>query len=485
MIFSRLGRDTVLYGLSTLLVRGIQIVLIPIYSRVLGSGEYGVVETVAIAGALINLTVAMEISQGMARYIADAPGAAARRGYASTALGFGLLAYGLFLLVVAVMSVPLSQWLLDGHASPNTLLLAAAALAVNGAFVMVQDLLRWQLRPMAYLAAGLAYSLGSAGVGIWLVAGQGFGVAGVFWAQLAGAALGGLVSVSSAAGLLGLQFDGVRLRQMLHYSLPLVLSGAAVFGNLFVDRIVVREALGLEALGIYGVAARFASVVSIMAVGLQAALSPLVFRSWRDPSTALILARVCRYYCVFMVPVVGGLALFSSEILLVATGPSFHDGRAVLPFLALAAMFSTLYVFAPGLFLGERTVRVAVLNMGGAFLNLCLSLSLTPVFGMIGAALAAIISAATVFAGYVLLGRSYFPVPYQGARVMMSMAACTVLVLLAKGWNTAPPEWSHSQVAIKFAVLLVVTFAAAAIGLDKMDRVQLIGKLQSLVLRRA
>ncbi|HEY0931231.1 MAG TPA: hypothetical protein VGE27_15020, partial [Gemmatimonas sp.] len=93
MGLQRLGRDTLLYGLSTLLVRGLQIFLIPVYSRALGSGEYGVVETVAIAGALVNLTIALEISQGMARYIADAPDESARRALASTAVAFAALAY--------------------------------------------------------------------------------------------------------------------------------------------------------------------------------------------------------------------------------------------------------------------------------------------------------------------------------------------------------------------------------------------------------
>jgi O-antigen/teichoic acid export membrane protein len=80
-----------------------------------------------------------------------------------------------------------------------------------------------------------------------------------------------------------------------------VISGAAVFGNLFIDRIAVLEFLGLEALGVYGVTARFASVVSILAVGLQAALSPLVFRHWREPGTAATLGRICRWYLVVMV----------------------------------------------------------------------------------------------------------------------------------------------------------------------------------------
>lgn len=484
-IARRLGRDTLFYGLATLLVRGLQIFLIPVYSRALGSGDYGVVETVAIAGALVNLTVALEISQGMARYIADAPDERARRAIASTAVGFAAIAYAAFALAVAAFSDELAQGLLAGQAPSQTLALAAAAIAVNGVFVIVQDLLRWQLRPGSYVVASLAYALGSAGVGIWLVAVQGIGVAGVFWGQLAGALLGLVVSLSRASGLLARVFDGQRLRTMLLYSLPLVLSSAAVFGNLFIDRIVVRELLGLEALGVYGVTARFASVVSILAVGLQAALSPLVFRHWREPGTAATLGRICRWYLVAMVALVGGIALLATQIMGTLTGPAFHGGSAVLPLLTLGAMFSTLYVFAPGLFLGERTGRVALLNVAGALVNLVAALLLTRWFGLLGAALAAMIAPAFVFAGYLALGRQWFTVPYKGIRIAVSLALVVALVITGMVWPAAPTLWDPATLVTKAALWCLCLGLAVALGTDAADRHQISQILRALARQRS
>jgi O-antigen/teichoic acid export membrane protein len=466
----RLGIDSVVYGIATLLVRGIQIFLIPVYSQALGSGGYGVVETVAIFGALANLTVALEISQGMARYIADAPDERARRNIASTAVGFASLAYATFALAVAAFSDDLAQWLLAGQAPSLTLAMAAAAIALNGIFVIVQDLLRWQLRPGSYLAASLAYVLGSATVGIWLVAVQDVGVAGVFGAQLAGAVFGLAVSLVRAGDLLGRIFDPHWLRSMLIYSLPLVLSGVAVFGNLFIDRIVVRELLGLEALGVYGVTARFASVVSILAVGLQVALSPLVFRHWREPGTAATLGRICRWYLVAMVALVGGISLLSGPIMETLTGPAFHEGSTVLPLLTLGAMFSTLYVFAPGLFLGERTGRVALLNVAGALVNLVAALLLTPWLGLLGAAFAAAIAPACVFAGYLILGRTWFRVPYKASRVTFSLALILMLVSVGVVWPSGSAFWDPPTIALRIALWCLCLCFAVRFGTEDADR---------------
>lgn len=466
----RLKRDVIFYTASILLVRGMQIFLIPIYTRVLGVGEYGVVETVVIAAALVNLTVALEIAQGMARAIADEPDEATRRAYGSTAVGFGTAAYGLFLLAVCIAASPLAKWLLEGHADGKTLIVAAVALAVNGVFVLMQDLLRWHLRPGAHLSAGLAYSLGNACVGLGLVAGLHLGVIGVFWGQLAGAVLGGVVSVCGGRGLFVPRLDPVLLRRMLKYSLPLVVASAAVFGSLFLDRIIVREVLGLEALGIYGVTARFASAISILAIGLQAGLLPLVFRNWRDPATAHQFAGICRIYCCGITLLVGGLSLFSSEVFLIITHSAFYEGRSVLSLLSLGVALSTLYVFSPGLYLGERTRTVAVLNIVGVMVNLGVALALTPVLGLTGAAIASVFTSVAILAGHVVLGKRWFPVPYQWPRVAVSLGLAAGVAVLGMVWNAPPPTWSLMQISVKAAVLAFCAAIAVTAGLSAEDR---------------
>lgn len=472
-MFRRLASDSLLYGAAMLLVRGLQIFLLPVYTSVLGAGHYGVVEVATIAGALVNLTVALEVSQGMARYVADSPLLQDRRRYATTAVLFASAAYTAFFLFVAMASESLSRWLFDGQAGASDIVLIAAALALNGVFVLLQDLLRWLLRPGAYLLASLAYAAGTVSVGATLVAHAGWGVSGVFWGQLAGAALGLAVAAWSARSLLGFRADSKAFRTMLRFSLPLVVSGVAVFFSTFVDRIVVRNVLGLEALGVYGVAARFASVTGILTVGLQAALSPLVYRAWREQGMGEQLAQAFRFYCFGMLPVLGALSLFAGEILLAATGPEFHDARHVLPILAAASILAALYVFAPGLFLGERTGRVALLNLAGAAFNLALCLTLVPLLGPIGAALAAIIAAASVFAGFVGGGNVHFRVPFDASSGAAALALVVALVTAGLAWNYAAPRWDLSQLLGKSALLVLATLIAFVVVLRPGDRLRL------------
>lgn len=456
-MFKRLLRDSVIYSASTALARGVQIILIPVYTRLLGPAEFGVVDMVAVFGALVNLTVALEISQGVARYLADAQKESDRRSYASTGVIFSVGAYGTFALVSVTLATPLATLLFGSDQWASALRIGIAALAINGLFTLLQDLLRWRLAPGAYLLASMAYTLGNVGVGIYLVGFAGAGVAGVLWGQVAGAIAGAAVAWSRMESFIAVSFDFVRLKEMLGYSGPLVLSGIAVFASQFIDRIAVRELLGIDSLGIYGVAARFASMLGLVTVALQAALTPLVYQRYRDPGTPLELARIFRCYCAVMVPALGALALFSPEIIAAFSGPSYRAAKDILPVLAVASLLTTLYIFAPGSFLEKRTGVVAGINLTAAGLNLVLNLILVPTLGIRGAALATCCAAAVAFNGFMMSSQWLYPVPHAWTRI--GNAAALALVLIVVGiWLSSDQRGLQPEL---FAVKLLLIGAAA------------------------
>ncbi len=445
--------------------------LIPVYTHYLAAAQYGLVETVVILAALANLTVALEIAQGMGRYFADTPDVEDRNRYPTTAFYFAAFCYVIFAGTGSVFSGPLSAWLFRSLENSSALIVALWAIALNGLFAISLDVLRWQLRPISYVLASAAYLIFGAVFGASLVAFTELGVLGVFLGQLVGAAVGLSVALLMAEGLLQAgRISTSALRQMLRFSLPLVLSSTAIFASTYVDRITVGSLLGADALGLYGVAARLASTVGILTVGLQAALSPLVYKSWRSPDTPGRLAQIFRIYCVAMTPVIGGLGLFATEIIELLTEPNFHGASTVLPILAGTSMLLSAYIFAPGLYLGKRTGMAATLSFCGALVNLGLSLILTAWLGILGAALAAFTAAGIVFAGHVVWGGRYFRVPFS---IPSSLAIGSVLAgLIVAGLVFTMPAFSGDLPSVPARLIGLICCCAFVwqFGLTGADR---------------
>ena len=101
-------KDSFVYGLSNVISRGIAPFLLPLYTRVFSPTDYGVIDILTIVATLVNLTVALEITQGVMRHYAEAASAGDRARFVSTALWFSMVMYGLFVLVALWSSEPLT-----------------------------------------------------------------------------------------------------------------------------------------------------------------------------------------------------------------------------------------------------------------------------------------------------------------------------------------------------------------------------------------
>ena len=437
-------------------MRGIQFLLIPIYTRYLSPYEYGIIDTITIAAGIVNLVLTFEIIQGMAWNLSDRIDPEHTKIYSSTALLFVILMYLIFFIGSLTFSNPLSKILINDY-PPNLLIpLAAAAIATMGLFTVLQDIARWHLRATAHLTSAFVFAVGSLLSGFLLIKIFKVGIIGVFYTQLFSSIAGILAAFSYSKDILYLRFDYIALKKMLNYSIPLVYSGIAVFINVFIDRIIVREILGLDLMGIYGVAARFASVIAILSFGMQSALLPFVFRNWKESTTANQIAQLFKIYSAMILSVIVTLAIFSEEIFILFAGHSYQEGAAVFPVLMLNSFYSTLYIFSPGLFLKEKTKYIAVINIIGALINVLLTIIMTRIFGMIGAALAPAIVSVGSFCGYVFFGRKYYQVEYGTQNLALILTVPLIFSLFIVVYNSQNWSFGLNNYVFKFVGVVIV-----------------------------
>jgi O-antigen/teichoic acid export membrane protein len=95
---------------------------------------------------------------------------------------------------------------------------------------------------------------------------------------------------------------------MLRFSLPLVLSSLALIFAAYGDRIILRSTLGFQDLGIYGIGARLAAVITLVINGFQLGAAPLIYRHYDEPSTPAALAQLMRLFLAACLVGVVGLA---------------------------------------------------------------------------------------------------------------------------------------------------------------------------------
>lgn len=466
-MFRQFFKDSVIYGFSSILTRGVILLLLPLYTRVLSPVDYGIIDVILVLTNLINLTIALEISQGLARYFPEVKSKSERIGYASTALWFTVAVYTLFAALALPSATTLSYWILDSPEYRSIFQISVFAIWSNGIFYLTQNQLRWELKPKLYATTSIISTFVLTGTSVILVLGIDLGVIGVIYGQFAGSITGAALALFFTRESYNLIFDWNKWKQMVRFSLPLVPSSLGVFVSLYIDRIIIKEFMSLRDLGIFGVGYRIASIVSIVMVGFQGALTPLIYTYHHDPRTPQELARIFRYFVAIALLIFVTVSIFTQELLILFTNPEYYAAGSVLPLLTLAILLSTMYIFAPGLSITKKTGMIAAINILGALLNTALNLLLVPVFGLHGGATATCLSASVVFSLYMLFSQKNYSVPHSWGRL-------TVATVLAIGTAIVGAQLNLNiwvNAAVKSFLIFVLT--VAFIRLNLMEVVEL------------
>lgn len=423
-------RDSFAYTIPAFVSRGLALLLIPIYSRVLTPSDFGAVDILLVFGALINLTIALEVSQGVARFHAEQTADASKVAYASSAFWFTVACYGVFLLLALLYSNWLAAWVMGERGLEDAFRLGVIYISFNGVFYLMQNQFRWELRSRKYAETTLLVTLVTAGSVICFTYGLDWGLTGLLAGMTLGVACGIVYGWWGLRQSLTLAFDWRRLREMLGYSAPLVPAGLAIWVNGYIDRMMINHYLTLNEVGLYGVAFRLSSVVGLMIAGVQGALMPLILKNHHIQDTPRQLATIFRIFFAGALLVFLGLSLFAREVLRLMTTPDFYQASTLVVYLVPAAMLAQMYIFAPGVSISKKTHIYLWVNLLGVLANASLGWCLIPRFGMAGAAVATLVGNACAFTLVMCMSQRLYPVPHDWMRLAAAAAVAVGLVVL-------------------------------------------------------
>lgn len=451
------------YSVSDIFTKGSIFLLIPFYTRVLSPSEYGIIDILLIITILATLTVSLEITQALAIYYSESKDKALRARYASTAFWFTLVTFFPFILLCYTQSKEISQMLFGTDKYWLILKYYFIVLFFHGIYQVTLNQLRWMQKTKSYVLVSVVYS------GVLLLFSWYFvfyldkGLLGVVQAQLITTIMAAITSICLAKSAYRFQFDAKLLKKMLVFSTPLVPSSIAVFVVLYIDRIAIQDLLGLEELGIYGVGYKVAAVITLVTSGVLTALTPLIYSNHKDKGTPEHISSILRYFVLITTSIILSLAFFSKEILVLIATPAYYKAYVVIPLIAGGIVFSSMYVFAPGLAIKKKSKIIAFISIFLAVLNTLLNYLLIPIFGISGAAIATLIAGISTFLVYIAVSQKYYYVPYKWKRLATSIISLSITVYLINKINL-DITFINEIVKTFTLILLIVLFAFVLIN---------------------
>ena len=423
-----LTKDTLIYSIPVFVSRGMAIFLLPLYVRIVSQSELGAMDLFLAFGNIAAFTVAFEISQGVARFIPEISNIKKRKIYSATGFIFTLFTYLIFIFICYLFSSDLSYIITGSNYFDFEFKLALVYIFLNGLFYYNQNLLRFEGRSFPFAIASCSYVIFKLTFTIYFGSYLGWGLSAIFISFILSTLIALIITTFFLKDFLITSFQLKPLKRLLSFSLPLVPASAMVFICLYVDRIIVSKLIGLEAAGEYGVGLRLASAFGLIIMGFKMALTPLIYKHYKEDSTPDALAKIFRYFVCTALVFVTTYSLMAREILFVLTTENYFGLTYIVPILTLSFCFMHINVFMPGITIKKKTTIILFINLGIASLNVAANFLLIPYFGLIGAAIATFASSFIGFVIYAHVSQFYYYVKHEWQKLVMNfLFSCSLI----------------------------------------------------------
>ena len=446
----QLAGQTVIYGLSTILARIINFLFVPIYTRLLTPESYGVVTEFMAYIAVLQVVLVLGLETGCFRF-ANKEGVDPKKVYANAFVTVFCVS-ATFLALMIAFSGPISTALgYEGYGS--CIRYMGGILALDSLTAILFAKLRQEGKAVKFALIKTVKILTETGANLFLFLWFPKHVNSAEWlltfipstpdfsyvifAIFVSCVVCGLIFIPDLLSL-SFRMDAKLLRQMLAYSLPLMVAALPGIVNDFLDRILFRyfdtnAEAWRSSLGLYQAAVKLAVIMNLFIQMFRYAAEPFFFRRAAEKDSRKLYATVQEYFTAFCGLVFLGVILYIDIIALIL-GPQFRSAVGIVPLMLLSYMLlGMLFNVSMWYKLSGKTNMAIWITLAGLVVTAVVIVIFMPRYSYWAAAFGHFASYVVMFAISSILGAKYYPIPYRWGRIgliFVVMGACYGISLL-------------------------------------------------------
>ena len=453
-----LAKDTAIYGLSSIVGRFLNYLLVPLYTHYMPkeSGDYGVSTNIYAYTALILVLLTFGMETTLFRFANEEK----EKSDTVFSTGFTLIASltAVFLILVFGFISPIADKL--GYAEHhNSLLMMAVVVAMDALQALPFSYLRFQKRPIRFASLKMLFIALNIGLNVlfFVVLHR----TSVFYVFLLNLVCTGVISLLFLPQLFKIQwhFDVALLRRMFSYSWPILILGIAGNLNQVADKIMFPLVYPDQAdanvqLGVYGSCVKIAMIMAMITQAFRYAYEPIVFAKAKDGDKNEYYAVAMKYFLIFtllaFLCVMGYI-----DVLQHILGKDYREGMQVVPIVMAAEIMMGVYFNLSFWYkLIDKTIYGAWFSLAGCAVLFAVNYFFIPKYSYMACAWGGVAGYGTAMVLSYIVGQIRNPIPYPMKSIMVYvlMAALFFAVMQA-----VPHEW-HIVLRLAINTALIGAF---------------------------
>lgn len=426
-----------MYSFGDVLVKASGFFLIPIYTRILTPTEYGIVGYFQVFSQILIVVLGFGFHGAQTRYYYEHRDDNETVGKFMFTINSTTIIAFLVLILPLLLVGSLRGWTIGSENIPFypylTVTLIAVLLSVLN--TNVTSSLRMKQNFLGATLVHVFTFLLTTSATIFLVVYLKQGAFG----RIAGNALGLAIIflpcyIFLYARHFKPQFSKEALKYAVGFGFPIVIH--LLMGTIHnsIDRLMLEHYLPISELGIYTLGISVANVLMVVITGFDQAYQPSYFELMNSSQTDKegTVARTFSVYLLLITVITCIGMIFGGPFLVIFAGKDFIGVIKIFPYLLLAIYFASYSnFFASPIFYFKKTMFLPYISGSSAVVNILLNLILIPIYGIIGAAIATILSHIWISLFYCILGNKLFKVRWPWKYIVISNLLVYISIFLS------------------------------------------------------
>ncbi len=424
-----LTKDTAVYGISTMLGRFLNFLLVPFFTNVFLPAEYGVVNILYSYIAIFNIIFLYGMDSAYLKFSAFKDIGDDKENFSTPYISVFLTSV-LIIFLIFVFVNPITTFL-EIDNSKNILVVLSALILFFDANVVIPFLkLRLERKAKIFSLYRVINILINIFLNVYLILFLKWGIEAIFISNLSASVFTLILIAPTIFKNFKLSFHKVLFKRLLKFGLPYLPAGIAVMLVQVIDVPILQALTDLKTVGIYKANYKLGIFMMLFVNMFQFAWQPFFLNNAKEENAKELFSKVLTYFTLVGSTMLVFLSLFIDDIVKIKFGgfslfgSDYWSGLYIVPVILLAYLFNGFYVvFSAGIYIEEKSIYAPIVAGLGAITNVAANFLLIPHFNIMGAAFATLLSYIVMASGYYIVTQKFYKINYDYIKLVKIIIA--------------------------------------------------------------
>ncbi len=467
--------DTAVYGVSTMVGRFLNFILVPFYTNIFLPSEYGIIQIIYAYVAILNIVYIYGMDSAYLKFAAFKEIGDDKENFSTPYISifFTSLVLSLFIVlnknsIASLLGIPGEYHYL--------IYIAAGLIFLDSNAVIPYLKLRLDRNAKKFSLFKILQICVNIILNLYFILILGWGIEAIIVSNLLASLAALVLLLPTIMKHFRFRFNTTLFKRLFKFGLPFLPAGLSVMVVQVIDVPVLQKLTDLKTVGIYKANYKLGIFMMLFVNMFQYAWQPFFLHNAREPNAKEMFAKVLTYFTIFGSLILVALSLFITEFAKIQIsgysliGTLYWGGLYIVPIILFSYLINGMYIiFSAGIYIEEKSIYVPLVTGIGAATNVAVNFSLIPILGITGAALATLVSYVVMAAGYFIVTQKFYNINYEYKRIAKVFAG----IFLTAVFYYLLIYYQSATLLLKTAIMIGYFLYLYFIAMDR-DEIRLI-----------